>query len=204
MSPRRFGRWAGVLTAQALPPLLALDRRVLRALLGLLLLFVALECWLLVLRGPFTEWRELRRQRADSPAASPVLSLQAEVERQRLALERAEQALRRAGLPQADDDMVLHLMATLAPVARRHGVQLGPIRAAGRSPAHDLQQVAFDCEARGGYLALIAWLGEVEPLIAPLQAREFQLVTGGEALPVSMRVKFSAYLPLADTPGVPK
>jgi hypothetical protein len=192
------------LTARLLPRLLALDRRVVRLLLGALLLVVALECWLLVLRGPLTEWRSLLRQREASAAAVPVGALRAENERQRHAVEQAERALREADLPHADEEMVLHLITTLAPPAQRHGIQFGQIKASGRRAERDMQVVSFEGEARGSYLALTGWLAEVEPQIAPLRASELQISSSGEESAVSLRVKFSAYLPGADAPGVPK
>lgn len=191
------------LTARVLPRLLRLDRRVVQALLVLLLLFVALECWVLVLRVPLTEWRSLVAQREVRAAVVSADTLGAEVGRQRRAVERAEQALREAGLPYADDEMVLHLIATLDPVAQRHGIRLGQVKAVGRRLERDLQVATFDAEARGGYLALVGWLAEVDQRIAPLQASELQLSLGQDEQSVSMRVRFSAYLPVAEAPGVP-
>lgn len=194
--------WLGATrSAAGLNALAALDRRTVRLLLGALLVFVALECWLLLLRAPLAEWRSLVQQRSATAAVSAA-ALRAEVLLARGALAQAEQTLRDAGLPHADDEMVLQLIALLDRSAQRHGVQLGQVRSgAGVLPQEQIQVATFDGEARGSYLALVDWLAEVEPQIAPLAVTELQLVGAGAGEPLSLRVKFSAFLPVPDPKG---
>jgi hypothetical protein len=212
--------------AAAAAALGTLDRRILRLLLGALLVFVALECWFLLLRAPLDEWRLLTAQ--SQVTVVPMAALRAEVEHNRRALAQAEQALRAADLPQDDDERVLQLIAILDRVAQSHHVRLGQVKAGGRQAHNEhIQTVTFDAEARGDYLDLVAWLAEVEPQIAPLVATELQLSSpgtggngavggsGGDGQALTLRVRLNAHVPIfaasdptakivaANVPGLP-
>jgi hypothetical protein len=172
-----------------------LDARVLAGLLGLGLLFVALEAWLLVLRAPVAEWRVLAATRPADDAVAPR-GLAEELERLGRAIDDAERELR-AGAPGADDDAtVLHLIATLDGVAARSGVALGSVRPAGRRVERDVEHIGFDVEARGTYRQLVDWLALAEREVAPLRVTELALTTADEGRQVALKVKFAAFVPI--------
>jgi hypothetical protein len=175
--------------------LMRLDRRALVGTTAVLVLFVALEGWLLVLRGPLAEWRTLVVRRQASETAAPA-AFGAEIERLRGDIARAERALQADPMSGTDDDTVLQLIATFGRLAPRHGVVLGSVKAGGRGVDRDFEQVTFDVEARGAYRALIDWLADSEAQVAPLSVIELTMSAIDEGRQVALKVKFAVYLPM--------
>lgn len=189
--------------AQITARLATLDARAVAAILAALVLFVALESWLLVLRAPLTEWRSVVAQRENAESAQTPGALQAELVRTRQAVADTEQTLKAMALPRSDDDMVLHLIATLDQSARRHGVQLGQVRSTARRLEPQVQIATFEGQAQGSYLPLIEWLSEAETRIAPLKTTELKLHVSDEGRVVTMQLKFTAYLPIPEASAHP-
>lgn len=179
-----------------------MDPRLRMLLLAAGLLFVAVECWMLVLRAPVAEWRALRQQIEQGDATVPVATLRSEVRRVRETLAQAEQRLKTLGWQEPDDEKVMDLIARLDAAARGHGVQLGQVRAAGRRAERDVQVATFDAEAKGAYLAAMQWLQAVEAQAAPLQVGELQIDRIGDGGQVMLKVRLQAFLPLPASVGV--
>ena len=173
--------------------LTALDRRALSGMLGTAVLLVALEAWLLVLRAPLSEWRSLSAlNAAAADRASPHASA-AEIERLRLAVDRAEAELHGSALVRSDDDTVLSLIAALGPLAASHGVGLDVVRSGGRRVEQEFIAATFDVEARGAYLALSAWLHDAHAHIAPLGVSELALNATDGGRQVALKLRLTAY-----------
>lgn len=174
--------------------LLALDRRLLAGLLGAALLFVALECWLLVLRPPWTEWRALVALRQATQVSTQAASAPAEIERLMQSIAHLEQQTQAALMPpRSDDDAVLFLIGALDGVGARHDVALGGVRPAGRGLVQGFEATAFEIEAQGSYLALIDWLRDSRGAIAPLVPTELTLNLAGENNRLALKMKVTAY-----------
>lgn len=172
------------------------DPRVLRGALAALLLLVALEGWLLVLRAPVTQWRSLVASQQAAEALAPTTALGPEIARLSADIALAEASLNSAAMAASDDDTVLQLISTFDRLASRHGVALGSVRAGGRRAEHEFERVSFEVEARGTYHALVDWLAESEAQITPLNVTELTLAAADEGRQVELKVKFSAYVPI--------
>lgn len=184
--------------------LMAMDRRVLIAMAGALVLFIVAQAWLLVLRTPVAEWRALAAQGlAEKDAAVPGAAA-AEISRLTQAIEHAEAELRGAVSPRSDDDTVLFLISALSPLAASHGVALDAVRASGRRVEPEFTAAAFDVEARGAYLALSTWLHDAQAQIAPLTVSELSLNASDAGRQVTLKMKLSAYAPTPPAPGGPQ
>jgi len=164
--------------------------RVLRLAIPALLLLVALECWLLVLRAPVAQWRALRESAAALEAAAEPLTA-ADVQALRDELARLDGG---AGAPQrvarSSEQTVVALIGTLGPRAAGQGVTLGDVAAGPRRPREGLLQADFDVRVRGSYAALTAWLADAQGAIAPLAVTGLVLrgPDAGGALEMALRL----------------
>lgn len=184
--------------------LAALDRRLLAGVLGAALLFVAIECWLMVLRPPWIEWRALAALRSTAQAPTETASTPAEIERLTQSVAGVEQQTQAALVaPRSDDDTVLFLIGALDRLGSRHGVALGGVRPASRGIVQGFQATSFEIEAQGTYLALTDWLNDSRAAIAPLVPTEFTLNLAGEDSRLALKMKVTAYATAAGAQGSP-
>lgn len=191
------------MTAWLQTRLAVLDRRVLFGMLAAIVLVLALEAWLLVVRSPLAEWQTLRARRAASERSAAPQAWSRETERLDRAIAASERELRAAAQTRSDDDTVLFLIGALGPVATRHGVALDGVRAQARRVELGFSVASFDVEARGPYLALSAWLQEAEQNLEPLTITELNLDATEAGSRVALKMRLTAYAPMTAAKGAP-
>ena len=179
-----------------------MDRRLLVVLLAATWLFVALEAWLLVLRGPVAEWRALVALRQAAETVAVPTSLTLDIDNTTRAIERAELQLRTSlTAARTDDDTVLFLIGALDPLGQRHGVALGAVRPGGRGFAQGFESAAYEVEAHGSYRSLVDWLHEAQETFAPLVPTELTLDVAGQDRRLHLQMKVTHYALPASAPG---
>lgn len=154
-------RWFAVLS-KANPRMLWLGMAALAA-------FVAFEGWHLVLRVPYTQFKELRAQRlglAAVMAASPrepaeLARLSSEVQ---ALTERLKGELRP---PQTDEQLTAHLMTELDQSASTSGAALKAVKPSVQKALGGFEEVAYEVSAEGKYLMLSRWLMNLERVLGP-------------------------------------
>ena len=174
--------------------LAALPARTLWLVIGGILLLIALEGWLLVLRQPFGEYLKLKSERAtlESPVSAPA-QLPAEVERAERQLAALTERLAGVDKPKAADGMIVQLMDRLAALAARHGATLHGVRPAEARRALMFDEMAFDIQGAGSYSALLKWLEDVETELAPFVVTQFSIKRGAAADELAMDLRLAVY-----------
>ena len=130
-------------------------------LIGVLLGGGALfEAWVLVLRAPFTAYREAAAAREALSAIEKMTAAQAEdLHRARVrAKELAEQLSAELQAPTPEEQLTVSLMRQLDQGAARAGIALTSLKPAGRRNVLAFEEVSFEVGAQGKYLPLCQWL----------------------------------------------
>lgn len=174
--------------------LAALPARTLWLVIGGILLLIAVEGWLLVLRQPFGEYLKLKHERTTlgGPASSPG-QLPAEVERAERQLAALTERLAGADTRNAPDRTVVQLMDRLATLAARHGATLHGVRPAATRRALMFDEMAFDIQGAGSYPALLKWLEDMESELAPFVVTQFSIKRGATAEALAMDLRLAVY-----------
>jgi Tfp pilus assembly protein PilO len=155
--------------------LAGLNPRLLKLVLPPLLLLVALECWLLVLRAPLQQWRALHSEAATLEAQTQPISLADVTAKQAELAQLAEQIGLPGAHPEGRDDGYMALINLLDRTAQHHAVTLGGVKPAVLTALGPVQRRDYEVRARGPYAALVAWLGEVSASVAPITLNDLAL-----------------------------
>ena len=172
----------------------------------LLLGFLALELWMLVLRRPVAEFRQLRTAHA-ALTASVLHSPQQVDELGRVASELRQLTEKLSGqlrVKASDDEMAASLMAALDDAAARHRIQLSSLQPGERKQVSVFEEVTFKVGAKGGYLDLCQWMLDLEQSLGSNAAiSEFEMKAAGEARDVMLSFNIALYRPLKVSEGHP-
>jgi Tfp pilus assembly protein PilO len=152
------------LRERILDALFPISPRILQAVMILIVGAAALEGWLLVLRKPLDEYRQLAATKA-SLAATVAASATQQGELNRLTAELKELNDRLTGelrAPAPEDQLAVALMTELDHAAARKGVALTSVKPGARRQVQSFEEIGFDVGAQGKYLLLCQWLLEFE------------------------------------------
>lgn len=175
-----------------------LDPRVFLGGMLLLLALVAFEGWLLVLRKPLAEYRNLVTTR-DALTLSLGAQRGQQAELGQLVAD-LKQITARLGAqlrpPGPDDQVASMVMAELDRSASAHGITLSGIRPGARRRVQSFEEVLFDVNAQGGYLQLCQWLMDFERTLGQsATVSEFSMKSADEGRLVALQLKLALYRP---------
>jgi Tfp pilus assembly protein PilO len=180
--------------------------RVTAAVMLLLISLLLFELWMLVLRRPYAELRQLRTAHntlAASLRHSPqqLEELGRVTSELRLLMDKLNGQLH---IKASDDEMAASLMAVLDQSAARHGIELSSLQPGERKQVSVFEEVAFKVGAKGGYLDLCQWMLDLEQSLGSNAAiSEFEMKTAGEAREVVLSFNIALYRPLQLSEGHP-
>jgi Tfp pilus assembly protein PilO len=157
---------------------------------------VAFEAWLLVLRKPIAEYRELTetktvlaRMIGAAPAHHDELSRVA-ADLKRLS-DRLSGELRAAA---PDEQLAVSLMSDLDGAAARSGIVLTSVKPGPRRQVLSFEEVSFEVSAQGKYLVLCEWLLGLERTLGTLATvSEFTMKSIDEGRQVALSLKLAVY-----------
>ncbi len=178
--------------------LLRVDVRLVPLIALSLVLFLALEGWLLVLRKPFAEYRQLKLQRDSlevgiGARATPSVELEQLVGDLKVASERLNGQF---ALASAGDRVVSSLMETLDHSARKHGLKLSSIKPLESRVVSGFEEIPFDVSASGAYLPLCEWLLSLgDSLGGNISISDFEIRAQEASGKVELSLKLALYLP---------
>jgi Tfp pilus assembly protein PilO len=160
----------------------------------------ALEGWVLVLRKPFGEYRQLATTRS-SLSATVAASATQQSELNRLTTELKELDDRLAGevrTPAPEDQLAVGLMTALDRAAARKGIALTSVKPGGRRQVLSFEEIGFDVGAQGRYLLLCQWLLDFERTVGrSATVTDFSMTylndKGGQ---VALTLKLALYRPI--------
>ncbi len=167
----------------------------------LLVVFLLVECWMLVLRKPI--WRY---QQATDKAQSLAMRVSSrggpstEDDALRQELGKLEARLgRELNLVQSTDIMVAPLMDQLDLSARTNGLHLAGVSPGLKRPVSGFEERPFELTVTGGYLPLARWLlnfGETQGQNVVITDLELRSTGQSDGLKLNMRI--ALYLPLTE------
>lgn len=173
-----------------------------RLVYGLMLLIVGLlafEGWILLLRKPYAEYRQILSTR-ESLVSSLSQSPDQLSELDKLANELKHLSEKLSGelrLPASDDKMAASLMEELDRSASMHDVVLASVKPKERKQVSVFEEVSFEVSAKGSYLHLCAWmLGFAKTLGNNATVTEFDMKSSDEGKQVALSLNIALYRPL--------
>jgi len=168
--------------------------------LGLLVVVaLALEAWMLVLRQPLAAYRDLAAARDSLRAIEQMTASQQEELRRASARNQALAAQLAAQLhaPAPEEQLTVALMRQLDQAAAGAGVKLTSLKPAGRRAVLAFEELSFEVGAQGRYLALCQWLLGFERLIGrSATVSEFNMKSSDEGRQVMLTLRLALYRPL--------
>lgn len=183
-----------------------IEPRLLLALMAGVVVLIALEGWLVVLRTPLADYRRLQHPQHAAPVrlrADPS-RLQAEIGEMEGELTRLTHALQGQGAPLPVDQMVVQLIGRLDRIAARHRVRLHSVRPSAARRVLMFDEVSSDIKVTGNYRSLFGWLRDTEEELGPLVVTQFSIKIADVASgTLSMDLKLAAYRPAAEGAAKP-
>lgn len=173
------------------------QRTVLMAMAGVLVL-VALEGWLLVLRQPWAEHARLRQANA-AVAARPAerASLRSEADRMQAELAAMSTRLLALGSQRRPDEAIAEVAESLARLAAARDVTLSGLQPGVAQRLPEFEELPIELRLSGRYQALAAWLGVVERELGPLMITRFSIRTAGDASErLQLQLQLALYRPV--------
>jgi Tfp pilus assembly protein PilO len=177
----------------------SLDSRVLTAVLLLILGAVAVEGWMLVLRRPLAEYRQIHGTHLAlgaslGPAADQSGELEKVVNELKLLKTKLSGQLK---MPASDDEMVASLMGALDHSASRYGIFLSSMTPGPRKQVSVFEEVSFGVNGNGSYLQLCRWMLDFEQTLGgSATITDFDMKTTGEGGQVALAFNIALYRPI--------
>jgi Tfp pilus assembly protein PilO len=172
------------------------------AVAAVMLLLVGLlvfEAWMLLLRGPLAEYRQLRATHRAMTAAM-LHSPQQQDDMSRMASELkllTEKLSGQLHTRASDNEMAASLMAALDQSATPHGIALSSMTPGERKQVSVFEEVSFAVGGTGGYLELCEWMLDLERALGnSATISEFDMKTAGESGQVVLTFNIALYRPL--------
>jgi Tfp pilus assembly protein PilO len=181
---------------------LALSKLNKNLVLGVMLLIVALiafEGWILMLRKPYTEYRQIietKQSLLSSLRQTPNQSS----ELGKIATELKQLTEKLSGelrLPASDDKMAASLMEALDHSATLHGITLISVKPKERKQVSVFEEVSFEISAKGSYLHLCNWMLDFGKTLGnSATVTEFDMKSAEEGKQVALSLNIALYRPL--------
>lgn len=177
----------------------SLDTRVLAAVLLLILGLGAVEGWMLLLRQPLAEFRQMRAAHLTLGASlRPAADQNGELEKVVSELKFLKSKLSgQLKMQASDDEMVASLMGALDQSASRYGIFLTSMTPGPRKQVSVFEEVSFVVIGNGSYLQLCRWMLDFEQTLGgSATITEFDMKTTGEGGQVALTFNIALYRPI--------
>jgi Tfp pilus assembly protein PilO len=178
-----------------------------RAMGGVMLILIGLlivEAWLLLLRAPFVDYRQLRATHRAIAAAVTNAPRQLD-DMGRVASELKLLTDKLSGqlhIRASDNEMAAALMSALDQSATPHGIALSSMKPGERKQVSVFEEVSFAVGGTGSYLELCQWMLDLEQALGnSATISEFDMKTAGESGQVVLSFNIALYRPLKLTEG---
>jgi Tfp pilus assembly protein PilO len=176
-----------------------LNPRLVTGIMLFIVILLAVEGWMLVLRKPYAEYKLAVATRL-SLASVQSLPADQSVALKTLAIELKQLTERLAGQlqqPASDDKMVASLMEALDRSALVHGVTLSGVKPADKKQVSEFEESSFAITARGPYLHLCEWMEDFGKTLGNNAAiTDFAMKTTNEERTVALSLNIALYSPL--------
>lgn len=173
-----------------------------RIVVGLMLFFIGLlafEGWMLLLRKPYTEYKQILSTR-ESLSLALTQSPNQSNEMSKIAVELKQLSDQLSGelhLPASDDKMAASLMEALDQSAKKHSITLFSVKPKERKPVSVFEEVSFEVSAKGHYLQLAKWMLDFNNTLGNnATVTEFDMKTAEEGKQVVLTLNIALYRPL--------
>ena len=160
---------------------------------------ILLEGWLLVLRQPFTAYRDLAAARESLRTIEEMTATQQEQLRRASARNQqlAERLNAELAAPGSDEQLTVSLMRGLDQAAVRGGIRLTSLKPATRREVLAFEELSFEVGARGKYLALCQWLLDFEQSLGRFATvTDFTMTSQDADRQVALSLRLALYRPL--------
>jgi Tfp pilus assembly protein PilO len=182
-----------------------LNHRLVIAIMVLIVGLLVMEGWMLVLRKPYAEYRQITATRASLESTLKLASNQTG-DLDRLTIELKQLTEKLGGelrMPTSDDKMAASLIEMLDRSATEHGVKLYGVKPLERHQVSVFEEVPFEITANGPYLQLCAWMLDFgKTLDNNVTTAEFDMKFTNEPHRVDVSLKVVLYRPLRFSQGV--
>lgn len=176
-----------------------LNRNLVVGIMLLIIGLIVLEGWMLLLRKPYTEYKQIVDTKeslalalSQSPDQSSQMSHLANELKQL-----TEQLSGELKLPASDDKMAASFMAALDHAAKAHGVSLFSVKPKDRKTVSVFEEVSFEVSAKGSYLHLTEWMLDFTNALGNnATVTEFEMKTVEEGKQVLLTLNIALYRPL--------
>jgi Tfp pilus assembly protein PilO len=176
-----------------------IDTRVVSGTMLLLIGLVAFESWMMVLRGPLAEYRQIRAAHRVLAAAVQQSPLQLD-ELGKVTSELKLLSDKLSGqlhIRASDDEMAASLMAALDQSAAPYGIELSSMKPGARRQVSVFEEVSFEVSGRGNYLQLCQWMLDFEKTLGnSATISEFDMRTADSDGHVILSFNIALYRPL--------
>jgi Tfp pilus assembly protein PilO len=169
------------------------------AMMFFIIMLILFEGWILVLRKPYTEYKQI-------VASKEALSLSVQVtpnqsnELQRITSELKQLSEQLSGelqLPVSDDKIAASLMASLDQSATTHHVTLASLKPKEKKQVSVFEEVSFEVSAKGTYLQLCAWMLDFAKTLGnSATVSDFEMKSVDEGKQVALVLNIALYRPL--------
>jgi Tfp pilus assembly protein PilO len=177
----------------------SLSAQMLAGIMLLVLGLGAVEGWMLLLRKPFAEYRQMHAARAMLGASVQQAPEQAGelgkvVSELKLLRTKLSGQLQVAA---SDDEMVASLMGALDQSASRYGIFLTSMTPGPRQQVSVFEEVSFGVIGNGNYLQLCRWMLDFEQTLGgSATITDFDMRTTGEGGQVILTFNIAVYRPI--------
>lgn len=178
--------------------MMRMDPRLIPVIAVFLILFLAVEGWMLVLRKPVAEYQKLATQ-SDTLETSQSTRTTPSVELEQLTRELKTVSERLNGellLARAGDRVAASLMETLDHSARKYGLKLSSVKPMEQRMVSGFEEIPFDVSVTGAYLPLCEWMLSLgQSLGGNISISDFEMRSLEAAGKVTLTLKLALYLP---------
>ena len=182
--------------AQALSKL---NPQLLSAMMLLIVMLILFEGWVLVLRKPLAEYKQVIDSKEVLKSSLQVnVNQSGELELVTAELRQlTEQLNGELRLPGSDDQIAASLMESLDQSAATHHVILASLKPKEKKQVSVFEEVSFEVSAKGSYLQLCAWMLDFATVLGKsATVSDFEMKSADEGKQVTLVLNIGLYRPL--------
>lgn len=187
------------MTKSIVQALSKLNPRLVLLLMLLFILLIAFEGWVLLLRKPYAEYKQIVSTR-ETLSLTLSQAPQQFSELSQIATELKQLTEKLSGelrMPASDDKMAASLMKDLDHSASMHGVSFVSLKPGQRKQVSVFDEVSFEITAKGTYLQLCAWMLDfAQALGNSATVTDFEMKSAEEGRQVLLSLNIALYRPL--------
>lgn len=175
--------------------------RQLHLLGGGLLLVLAASLWMYGLRAPLAQLRTVRaeQQRLEAGGAD-LTALNAQLAQREAHITTLSARLGIGAAHPAPAQLLVALVGDANRLALAHGIHVTAVTPAPEGRTLVFDQVGFELDATGSYIALLDWMAAMEAAQANIAIAGFEMQPAKTPGQIQLKVRVAAYRPQEGTP----